>query len=97
MNSAFFVAALSYNGLVSAAISNDGAGLIIKTYPALYYYSREAAETIAQTLQKTFTPLGFQLEAQGEAVCFAVDNSGFYTLSEKGIGSTQTLYFYRKK
>ena len=97
MNTAVFVAALSYNGVVSAAMSNDGAGIIVKTYPALYYYPMAAGETIAQTLQKTFTPLGYQLEPQGEAVCFALDNSGFYTLSEKGSSNTQSLYFYRKK
>jgi hypothetical protein len=97
MNTAVFVTALPYNGVVSAAMGNDGTGIIVKTYPALYYYPRVAGETIAQTLQKTFTPLGYQLEPQGEAVCFALDNSGFYTLSEKGSGSTQTLYFYRKK
>lgn len=97
VNTAVFVNSLSYNGVVSAAISNDGAGIITKTYTGLNYYPRLAGETIPQTLQKAGTALGYQLEPQGEAVGFALDNSGFYTLSEKGGGSTQSLYFYRKK
>jgi hypothetical protein len=48
MNTAVFVEALPYNGVVSAAAGNDGKGIIIKTYQALYYYSRVAGETIAQ-------------------------------------------------
>ena len=97
VNTAVFVNTLSYNGVVSAAISNDGAGIITKTYTGLNYYPRLAGESIPETLQKSGTALGYQLEPQGEAVGFALDNSGFYTLSEKGGGSTQSLYFYRKK
>lgn len=97
VNTAIFVQDLPYTGVVSAAASNDGKSIIVKTYPALYHYARTAGETIAQTLQKTFTTLGYQLEPQGEAVGFALDNSGFYTLSEKGLSSSQFLYFYKKK
>ncbi len=95
-NTAVFVQTLPFNGVVSAALGNDGKGLIIKTYPSLYYFSRSAGETIPQTLQKTFTVLSYITEPQGEAVGFAVDNSGFYTLSEIGNGTTQSLYFYKK-
>ncbi|MEO5681547.1 MAG: hypothetical protein ABIQ88_02840 [Chitinophagaceae bacterium] len=97
MNTAVFVQTLPYNAVVSAAAGNDGKSIIIKTYQALYYYSRIAGETMAQTLQKEFKNLGYQLEPQGESVGFALDNSGFYTLSEKGPVSSQSLYFYKKK
>ena len=97
MNTASFIGSLSYNGVTSAAISPGGKGIIIKTYPALYYYPRNAGESIGQSLQKSYSILPYQLEPQGEAVGFAADNSGFYTLSEMGAGSAQSLYFYRKK
>lgn len=97
MNTAVFAGTLPYNGVVSAAASNDGKSIIIKTYPALYYYSRAAGQTIPQSLQKDVTDVGYQLEPQGEAVGFALDNAGFYTLSEKGNVSAQSLYFYKKK
>ena len=97
LNTAVFAGALPYNGVVSAALSNDGKGIIVKTYPELFYYSRAAGETIAQTLQKDFTGLGYQLEPQGEAVGFAQDNTGFYTISEIGNGTRQSLFFYKGK
>lgn len=97
VNTAVFVTGLSYNGVVSAAVSNDGTGIITKTYSTLNYYPRLAGETIPQTLQKKAAVLAYQKEPQGEAVGFAVDNGGFYTLSEKGGGSAQSLYLYKKK
>jgi hypothetical protein len=96
-NTAVFVEELPYNGVVSAAISTDGKEIIVKTYVALNYYVKNAGENIAQALQKTYTGLGYQLEPQGEAVTFALDNSGFYTLSEIGMASTQSLFFYKRK
>ena len=97
INTAVFVASLAYNGVVSAAAGNDGTGLIVKTYTSLNYYPRLPSESIPQTLQKAATALGYQPEPQGEAVGFALDNSGFFTLSEKGGAVSQTLYFYSKK
>ncbi len=97
VNTAVFVQTLPYSGVVSASASNDGKSIIVKTYPALYYYARGDNETIHQCLQKAYTTLGYQLEPQGEAIGFAVDNSGFYTLSEKGLAGMQFLYFYKKK
>ena len=97
MNTAVFAGTLPYTGVVSAAASSDGKSIIIKTYPALYYYSRAAGETMPQSLQKDVTDIAYQLEPQGEAVGFALDNTGFYTLSEKGNASAQSLYFYKKK
>ncbi|MEP6751037.1 MAG: hypothetical protein ABJB86_25100 [Bacteroidota bacterium] len=97
LNTAVFIQELPYNGVVSAALSIDGKGMIVKTYPQLFYYSRLPGETIAQTLKKDYTSLSYQLEPQGEAVGFAQDNSGFYTISEKGNSDAQVLYFYKKK
>ena len=97
LNTAVYAGALPYNGVVSAARSADGSGILIKTYTTIYYYPVMAGESIVQVLQKPFTTLGYQLEPQGEAVCFAQDNSGFYTLSEKGFSGTQSLYFYKRK
>jgi hypothetical protein len=37
------------------------------------------------------------MEAQGEAVSFAADASGFYTLSEEALGVVPKLNFYKRK
>ncbi|MBD0352557.1 MAG: hypothetical protein ICV65_15525, partial [Flavisolibacter sp.] len=72
---------LPYSGVVSAAISAKGTELIIKTYTNLYYYSRNTGSSIAEALTKSFTKLPYQVEPQGEAVTFANDDSGYFTLS----------------
>ena len=97
VNTASYIASLPYNLVVSAAVSADRSGIIVKTYQALYYYPLASGQSIAAALQKAYTALAYQLETQGEAVGFAADNSGFYTLSEKGNGNTQSLYFYKRK
>lgn len=96
INIAEAVGQLPYNGVVSAALSPDGKEVIIKTYTALYHYPISTGEKIEAALQKTYTQLPYQLEPQGEAVCFAADNSGYYTLSEKGFGALVQLYFYKR-
>lgn len=97
MNTAVPVGALAYGGVVSAAMSNNGKEIIVKTYQSLFYYTRANDETIEQALQKTYKSLSYQIEPQGEAVAFATNGSGFFTLSEKGFASSVNLYFYRRK
>lgn len=99
VTTATYLGSLPYNGVVSAALSTDGQQLIVKTYGGLNYYTRGASQSIDTALQGTFKKLGYQLEPQGEAVCFALDDTGFYTLSETNslIPITVTLNFYRKK
>lgn len=97
LNTAKFVCSLSMSGVTSAAISANGTELMIKTYTALYYTKPSVGEPLAAAFNHPFTQLSYQLEPQGEAVCFARDSSGFYTLSETGAGLEQHLYFYPKK
>lgn len=98
MNQAEFVGNLGYTGVVSASLSQAGTEVIMKTYTQLYYYKRTAKEGLDVTLAKAPTDtLGYVLEAQGEAVTIANDNTGFYTLSEKGMGEGfPNLMFYRR-
>jgi hypothetical protein len=92
-----FVGDLPYTGVVGAAISPDGNDVVIKTYIGLLNYKKKAGETIIQTLKKSYTKLPYTLEPQGEAVTFAQNNSGYFTLSEKGFGNTVNLFFYKRK
>ncbi|AHM63367.1 putative lipoprotein [Flammeovirgaceae bacterium 311] len=97
MNTPVLVGELPYTGVVSAAQSPDGSEIIIKTYTNLYHYTREAGQPLEEALKKSFTSLAYVLEPQGEAVTFSNDNKGFFTLSEKGMGTMVNLYFYRRK
>ncbi|PSR53151.1 hypothetical protein AHMF7605_06205 [Adhaeribacter arboris] len=86
-----------YTGIVSAATSADGKEVLLKTYTSMYYTSREGSESLLDALLKDFINIPYQLEPQGEAVTFAADNSGFFTLSEKGFTQSVNLNFYRRK
>lgn len=90
------VGQLTYGGVVSAALSPDAKEILVKTYMALFHYRRNG-NAIETTLQTEPTPLPYTMEPQGEAVTFAADNSGFFTLSEKGMSNAVNLYFYKRR
>lgn len=96
MNEAVFIADLGFNGAVSATISPDGKEIIVKTYLALYYYTKNATDDISVALAKAPATLDYQVEAQGEAISFGLDNKGFYTLSEKALNMTPSLNYYKR-
>ena len=97
-NTAVFVGELSFKGAVSAAISEDGTEIIIKTYKNLYYWKKPNEESISAALARDPVKLGYKKERQGEAICFAKDGSCFYTLSEKPMfASAVSLCCYKRK
>ncbi|OQP65363.1 hypothetical protein A3860_16990 [Niastella vici] len=96
MNRAEDVGVLPYNYVTSAAISPAGNGIVIKTYDAIYYYPHKSGETMLQSLSNKPVNLPYTPEPQGEAIVFANNDSGFYTLSEKGLASSVKLYFYKR-
>lgn len=91
------VGSLNYSGVVSAAISGNGDEIIVKTYTDLYHYKKSSTQSIADALKGSSTQLKYVVEPQGEAITFAADNSGFYTLSEKGFVNYVNLNFYKRK
>ena len=95
-NEAEFVGKLPYTGVVSAALSDDGTEIIIKTYTSLLYYTKTKTADIADALQSNNKSLDYKVEAQGESVCFAADNKGFYTFSEYAQGVIPTLNYYKR-
>ena len=85
-------------GFAAASLSTDGNEVLVKNYTNVYYWERHAGETIAQTLTKPPLSLGYELEPQGEAICFRNDNKGFYTLSEKPFfAGSVSLNFYKRR
>lgn len=91
------VARLNYSGVVSAALAPNGRSILVKTYSAIKRYPRKSGQSIAEALKQTPTQVYYRMEPQGEAICYALDGSGFYTLSEKGFSSNVFLYFYPVK
>jgi len=95
---ATLVGEMPFTGVSAAAASPDGKELLVKTYTNVYYWKRNAGETIGAALLRTPLALGYMLEPQGEAICFKNDNTAFLTLSEKPFFATSvTLNLYRRK
>ncbi len=90
------------NYITGGAISADNSEILIKNYFEMYYWKRSSGETIPSALKRppvkvTYAGInsdGTGQEIQGEAVSFAADGSGYYTLGE---GASARLYFYKKK
>lgn len=97
LNTAALVGKLDYSGVVSAALSPDRKEIIVKTYTDLKLYSCTEKQSLEEALSTKSKLLPYVLEPQGEAVTFANDNSGYYTLSEKGLSSIVNLYWYKRK
>lgn len=97
LNTGVLIGSLPFSGAVSAALSPDSKEIIIKTYPGLFYWKRQAGENIETVLTKAPITLAYTIEPQGEAICFKNDNTGFYSLSERGFATSVNLNFYKRK
>lgn len=98
VNQAVLVGRLGFNGVVSAALSPDGEEILVKTYTRIYYWKRKAGQSIEEVLTEKPINISYQLEPQGEAICFKIDNSGFFTLSERpSFMKRVNLNFYKRK
>lgn len=75
-------------------ISAAGDAIAIRSYDHAYLWRRVPGASIAEALATPPCPIPLQEEGQGEALGFAVDGSGYYSLSE---GSAVRLYFYARR
>ncbi|MEZ4373285.1 MAG: hypothetical protein R3B07_20850 [Polyangiaceae bacterium] len=75
-------------------ISPDGSALLLKTYTQAFLFPRDKAESVGDALTKAPCSVPLASEPQGEAIGFASDGSGYYTVSE---GEYQPIYFFKFK
>jgi hypothetical protein len=69
----------------------------MKNYDHLYYWKRWDAETIPELLLRKPIELNYLQEAQGEAIAWTRDGTGFYTLSETVKNYKGNLIYYKRK
>ena len=79
------------NTTTGGDISPSGDAIAIRTYGSAYLWRRRPGETIAGALASEPCPLPLAREGQGEAIGFAADGRGYYTVSE---GGAAPLSFY---
>lgn len=76
-------------------IAFDGAEIVIRNYGAIFYWTRKKGESVADVLKrKADRTLPYQIEQQGEAICFDTQADGYYTLSEKTSEAQVNLFYY---
>ncbi len=82
-------------GAVGGDIAPSGLEVLLKTYVEVYYWKRASgAESLFAHPSVT---LPYVPEPQGEAIAWAADGSGYFTLSEEAPSIPATLYFYPRQ
>lgn len=94
INNAIYITNLATSGIVSAALSQDGNALLLKTYFSITLFTKSKNQSFGSLFSQKPSVLSYRIEPQGEAVCFSNSRGGFYTLSEKGFGTNVYLYYY---
>ncbi|HYG04533.1 MAG TPA: hypothetical protein VD927_18930 [Chryseosolibacter sp.] len=82
--------------IVGGDISADGSEVLLKNYSNVFYWKLGANETIEQALAREPKYLPYVEEPQGEAIGFARDGKGFYTISEIVKGEKSYLSYYSR-
>lgn len=91
------VAILPFHKIVAANISADGNEVLMKDYDHVYYWKANNNLDLKKLLMTKPIELAYERERQGEAICWARDGKGFYTLSEAVRGEMGRLLYYKRK
>jgi hypothetical protein len=87
---------LPFTFATAATISPDNQEILIKNTDNIFYWKRKKNESIADALKRAAIILPYKKEPQGEAIAFATDGSGYYTVSEIKKKILPHLYFYKR-
>ena len=82
--------------IVGGDISPDGSEVLLKNYSNIFYWKVDGKETVEQAFVREPNFLPYEEEPQGEAIAFARDGKGFYTISEIVKGEKSYLSFYKR-
>ena len=96
INIASRLISLPMTRVVGGDFSRDGNEILLKNYDHVYYWNADSSLSIAERLTSPASQLSYKREPQGEAITWAHDGSGFYTLSEVTKGESVYLYFYKR-
>jgi hypothetical protein len=98
VTTAQFVMRLPFTQINAADISSDGREVLIKNYHQVYYwYKKNDKETLKELLETKPAFLPYVTEPQGEAITFARNGNGYYTLSEETKNKKPHLMYYQRK
>jgi hypothetical protein len=87
---------LPVSQITAADISSNGDEILMKNYSDIYYWKRLPGQSIPEALRASPITLAYEREPQGESIAWALDGSGYFTLSENGKGERGRLKFYKR-
>jgi hypothetical protein len=90
------VATIKVKGIVAGDISGDGKEILVKNIKNVFYWIVKDGMSIEETLNTKPSVLPYKKEPQGEAIGFARDGSGYFTIGEKLMGERAHLRFYKR-
>ncbi len=91
-----FKGSLPFQNITAGDISLSGDEILLKSYLAIFYWSRKGSTSLIETLLSEHEMLQYQPEPQGESIAWDLNDQGFYTLSEKRDTLAQVLYYYER-
>ena len=72
-------------------IAADGGSILLRTYADAYFWVRHRGEGVGEALERAPCRVPLRAEPQGEAISFAANGHGYFTVSE---GTGSDLYFF---
>jgi hypothetical protein len=79
-------------------MASNGLEILLRNEDYYWYWKRTPGETVTAALRRPpqqITPT--TEEPQGEAICFALDQHGYFTCSEVQGKQAPVIYFYKRK
>jgi len=90
INQAFYIT----DGNIS--INNDE--VLVKNYFQVFHWRKSPNESLIEVFKRSPTLLPYQVEPQGEALCFDTYQNGYFTVSEESDRKVPVhLYYYPRK
>lgn len=74
-------------------VSEGGQMVLVRTYKDAFLWLRQGSEPLSLTLDRPACQLPLRREEQGEAIAFATDGNGYFTLSE---GKHSRIFHYER-
>ena len=91
------IAILPFHNINAADISVNGNEVLAKDYDHIYYWKKEANESIGELLMKKPVELPYDNGPQDEAIAWERDGSGFFTLGETVKNKGGNLVLHKRK
>jgi len=88
------IGSLSIKRIVGADLAGNGKEMVVKNYGHIYYWNNIEQLPLDKLVLEKPVRIRYRHEPQGEAIAWAFNQRGFYTLSERPLGLPSFLYYY---